>query len=293
MTLAMIGRFTGVRPLRGSEIGAAQEICASSPVEYCLAASRLAEVATSPFLGTEFRAGFSRGTLVGLAWTGANLYPVGLDEHGLLALGEQMSEEPRRSSSIVGRRRDVEILWPSLARSWPAAREERWSQPLLVLDPEVDVAPPDGSSGDADGQWVRAAVPTEAALVYPASVAMFTEEVGYSPTAADGGRTYRNRVGQLVSDGRTYVRIEGGKVVFKADVGAIAHGVAQIHGVWVDPERRGEGLGTRGMAATVAAVRRDHAPRVSLYVNGFNEPARRAYAAVGFRQVGELATILL
>jgi predicted GNAT family acetyltransferase len=46
------------------------------------------------------------------------------------------------------------------------------------------------------------------------------------------------------------------------------------------------------MAELVALVRRDHAPQVSLYVNDFNEPARRAYAASGFRQVGELTTIL-
>ena len=42
----------------------------------------------------------------------------------------------------------------------------------------------------------------------------------------------------------------------------------------------------------IEQVRRDHAGRVSLYVNDFNEPARRAYAAAGFRQAGELTTLL-
>jgi predicted GNAT family acetyltransferase len=46
------------------------------------------------------------------------------------------------------------------------------------------------------------------------------------------------------------------------------------------------------MIELVERVRRDHCPQVSLYVNDFNEPARRAYAASGFRQVGELTTIL-
>ena len=81
-------------------------------------------------------------------------------------------------------------------------------------------------------------------------------------------------------------------VLFKADVGAVFGPVAQIHGVWVRPDRRGRGLGRTAMAELVQLARRDHAPQVSLYVNHFNEPARRAYAASGFRQVGELSTLL-
>jgi uncharacterized protein len=30
----------------------------------------------------------------------------------------------------------------------------------------------------------------------------------------------------------------------------------------------------------------------SLYVNGFNQVARKAYARIGFRQVGSFATVL-
>jgi predicted GNAT family acetyltransferase len=46
------------------------------------------------------------------------------------------------------------------------------------------------------------------------------------------------------------------------------------------------------MAAVVDACRRDLAPAVSLYVNDFNAPARRAYERVGFSQVGTFASIL-
>jgi predicted GNAT family acetyltransferase len=34
------------------------------------------------------------------------------------------------------------------------------------------------------------------------------------------------------------------------------------------------------------------APTVSLYVNDFNQPARRVYARCGFHQVGTFATVL-
>jgi predicted GNAT family acetyltransferase len=45
------------------------------------------------------------------------------------------------------------------------------------------------------------------------------------------------------------------------------------------------------MAAVVTAARRDIASTVSLYVNDFNIPARRAYQRVGFSEIGQFATI--
>lgn len=128
--------------------------------------------------------------------------------------------------------------------------------------------------------------------MFPAAVAMFREEVGIDPLLGDGGRSYRTRIDDLIHLGRTYVIIEDGEVLFKADVGALFGPVAQIHGVWVRPDQRGRGVGRAAMADLVRQVRRDHAPQVTLYVNDFNEPARRAYAAAGFHQIGELTTIL-
>ena len=86
--------------------------------------------------------------------------------------------------------------------------------------------------------------------------------------------------------GRAFARIEDGRVLFKAELGAVSARVAQIQGVWVDPEYRGRGLGTLGTAAVVAEALRTVAPTVSLYVNDFNVPARRAYERVGLRNVG-------
>jgi predicted GNAT family acetyltransferase len=46
------------------------------------------------------------------------------------------------------------------------------------------------------------------------------------------------------------------------------------------------------MAAVVELALRDIAPVVSLYVNDYNAAARSAYRRVGFREVGEFATVL-
>ncbi len=130
------------------------------------------------------------------------------------------------------------------------------------------------------------------AAVYPACVAMYTEEVGVSPEHGGGGDLYRTRVSQLISRGWSFARFEQGRLVFKAEVACATPYAAQVQGVWVPPDRRGEGLAAAGMAAVAHLVRRDVAPVVSLYVNEYNRPARRAYERVGFRQTATFATIM-
>ena len=126
----------------------------------------------------------------------------------------------------------------------------------------------------------------------PACVAMFTEEVGVSPVAADGGALYRARVAELIAEGHAFAYIEDGRVLFKAEVGSATAQACQIQGVWVDPALRGEGLGTRGTAAVVEHALDSVAPVVSLYVNDYNVPARKAYERIGFATVGSFTSVL-
>ena len=58
------------------------------------------------------------------------------------------------------------------------------------------------------------------------------------------------------------------------------------------PAHRGRGIGTAGTAAVVEYARASIAPVVSLYVNDFNGAARAAYRRVGFREVGQYASVL-
>jgi len=65
-----------------------------------------------------------------------------------------------------------------------------------------------------------------------------------------------------------------------------------VQGVYVPPDRRGEGLATHGMAAVVELVRAEIAPVVSLYVNEWNTAARATYDRVGFTESTRLATLM-
>lgn len=274
----------------GVDLSAAAALCAEDPVGSVLAAARV----ESALAGGARRAGPQlwgverQGDLVAFAWAGANLVPVVRpgDEEALDVIAEAARVQGRRCSSIVGPAEAVLGLWRRLSREWGPAREVRADQPSMVLDAAPAVA--------AD-PLVRLGTPADLPALVPACVAMFIEEVGYSPLEGSPG-SYEARVRSLVADRRSYLRMEQGddgpEVAFKAELGAVSAQVAQIQGVWVPVHRRGQGLATGGMAAVVVAARATAAPVVSLYVNAYNTAALATYRRVGFRQVGTYATVL-
>ncbi|HZN19606.1 MAG TPA: GNAT family N-acetyltransferase [Micromonosporaceae bacterium] len=233
-------------------------------------------------LGTLLGYGAGR-QLDAVCWVGTGLIPVQATPVSVAAFAELLGNRPHDCSSILGPADAVLGLWQRLGERWGPAREIRAAQPLLVAD-----APP---AVRAD-PGVRRVRPDELDVLYPAAVAMYTEEVGISPTAEDGGRCYRHRVAELVRHRRAYARIVAGRVVFKAEVAVVTRHTAQVQGVWVAPQWRGQGVATAGLATVVRDVLRTVAPSVSLYVNDYNHAARRVYARCGFREVGTFATVL-
>jgi uncharacterized protein len=235
------------------------------------------------WMGGEMWGYVEDGELVAACHAAANLVPVNAGPDAVAAFAARGIRQRRRCSTIVGPADAVAGLWSHLAEHWSRPRELRWNQPHLEISGAPLVTP------DPE---VRRTTQADLETLYPACVAMYTEEVGISPEAGGGGDMYRARVAQLVSKGWSFARIEHGRVVFKAEIAAVSPYACQVQGVYVDPERRGEGLATAGMAAVVAHALRDIAPVVSLYVNDHNVPARHAYAAVGFEQTATFATIM-
>jgi len=276
---------TGVlRVLTPRDLRQAQRVLDRDPVAHCFVSSRVQVSGLDPWrLGGEVWGWSEDGVLVSLLYLGANLVPVETTTESRAAFADRCRRIGRRCSSIVGPAYEVAALWPMLADSWGPAREIRAHQPLLVMDADSAVT--------ADPA-VRRVREDEVDLLLPACVAMFTEEVGVSPLVGGGAEAYRARVAELVRHGRAYARIEDGRVLFKAEVGAVSDRACQVQGVWVAPDLRGRGHGAPGVAAVVQLARREHAPLVSLYVNDFNTVARHVYERVGFRSAGEFATIL-
>jgi predicted GNAT family acetyltransferase len=277
-------RAAPVRVLDDRDVAVVLEILNRDPISNVFVQSRVEAVGLQPWrLGAEMWAHTVDGRIAGLCYAGANLVPVDGDGGALRTFADRARRQGRRCSSIVGPERLVTPLWRLLEPAWGDARDVRPRQPLMVADAEPTVP--------ADPQ-VRRVRPEEIDVLLPASIAMFTEEVGISPVAGDGGSLYRSRVSELIHAGRSFARIEGGQVLFKAEVGAVTSTACQIQGVWVDPSLRGRGLSVGGMAAVVSECLRSIAPAVSLYVNDFNTPARRAYERVGFREIDTFMSVL-
>ncbi|EOM76011.1 GNAT family N-acetyltransferase [Rhodococcus rhodnii] len=275
-------KLLGARPLGDRDLPEILAVFGGDPVASCMVAARVEEHGTDPrkIHGELWSRG---GATQSLCFSGANLVPLRGSAEDVRAFADRAARAPRTCSSLVGRAELTLPLWAHLEFHWGPAREVRAEQPLLALT---------GAARCLADSRVRRVRLEELDSYLPAAVAMFTEEVGVDPRAHDGGRAYRRRVESLVRAGRAFARFEDGEVVFKAEIGSMSRAVGQIQGVWVVPERRGEGLGSAG-TATVARAIVDSGRAASLYVNSFNTPARAAYARIGFEQVATFATILL
>lgn len=276
---------TSTRVLEPADLGAALAVLESAPVENAFVTARVQVAGLDPWrLGGEMWGWYADGQLRSLCYSGANLVPICATPEAVRAFADRARRVGRRCSSIVGPAGPTAQLWRLLEPGWGPARDVRAHQPLMVADGPSTTVTPD--------PLVRRVRKDEMEVIMPACVAMFTEEVGISPMSGDGGLLYQARVAELVGSGRSFARIEDGKVVFKAEIGAATRQACQVQGVWVAPEHRGRGLSETGMAAVLQYALADVAPLVSLYVNDYNTPARAAYRRVGFDEVGAFMSVL-
>ena len=237
------------------------------------------------WLGGQVWGRFAGNELVAACHMAANVVPVQCSAEDARAFAPVALGRRRSIGTIVGPQEAVTALWKEVGSRWSRPRDERWAQPHLEMStrPQVEACPD-----------VRLTTQADLDALYPACVAMYTEEVGVSPeNDASGGDLYRARVQQLIGRGWSFASFDADGVVFKAEVACASPYAAQVQGVWVRPDHRGKGLGTSGMAAVVEQVLgRGIAPVVSLYVNEWNAAARAAYARVGFRQTATFSTLM-
>lgn len=273
-----------VRQLGEAERGAVERLLDQDPYAAAQVIERVTEHGLSTWRADGRILGYGTARRIeSLCWLGGQLTPVRAGPPAVAAFADLLRAEQRFCSSIVGQADGVLGLWEQLSADWGPARDVRPNQPLLAADtvPRLRADPA-----------VRLVRPAELDLLFPAAVAMYTEEVGVSPLTEDGGSSYRRRLADLVRARRAYARIEDGRVVFKAELAVVTRRTAQIQGVWVDPAWRGRGLATSAMVTVLRDALARVAPTVSLYVNDYNEPARRVYRRCGFRPVGTFATVL-
>lgn len=276
------------RVLDDSSLSAVHGLLARDVAAHCVLASRV-EAARSlepRRLGGQVWTSSAGAPLRSACYVGGTVMPIGSGPEGRAGaadVGDRLADQRRACSSIVGTADNVLALWSSAQRGWGPARLIRDDQPLLM-----GVEAPPAALSDPQVRVLRA---NQAEQIVPAAAAMFTEELQVSPFGRDGGAGFRNRIRSLAAAGRILARFDDGEAIFKAEIGSVSAGACQIQGVWVRPDLRGQGIGTAAMAS-VLRYALTLAPIATLYVNGFNAPARAVYARLGMHQVGTFATVL-
>jgi uncharacterized protein len=280
--------FTSRASLRALNRGDLEELLvltAQDPVVNVFAEHRARTTELSPrFLHGQFLGQFDEaGQLRAACHAGSNLVPIGGTVEDAIRFSWRVRHNKRGVGTLVGPTEQVTAMYDVLRHSWGQAKDLRWGQPHLELR--------HSAKNPADPR-VRQSKPADLDVLYPACVAMYTEEVGTSPELGGNAAAYRSRIAHLINRGWSFVRIEEGQVIFKAEIASRSPYAAQIQGVWTAPQYRGQGIATAAMATVVNEVLGTMAPVVSLYVNSWNTPARVVYERVGFRQTAEFSTVM-
>jgi hypothetical protein len=243
--------------------------CAEDPVERVF----LEDVARRR-LG-RFTAFADNGRLTALCHVGANVVPSGAD------CGRFADVAARgRARMIIGDERAVTELWSDLAERMPEPRDDRPGQPVYAIS-----QPP--AAGDTG---LRPAGERDFALLLPACAAAHEEEIGVDPMARDPDG-FRWRTRSQIEEGRSWIWVERGTILFKAEASAWTPAAVQVQQVWVDPPVRNKGYGQRGMR-DLCRLLLAQVPTVCLFVRPENAPAIRVYEAIGMERRGSYRSLI-
>ena len=81
----------------------------------------------------------------------------------------------------------------------------------------------------------------------PACAAAHEQELGIDPLRRDA-EGFRWRTRSQIEEERSWLWVEDGVILFKAEASAWTPGAVQLQQVWVDPQVRRRGYGARGLA---------------------------------------------
>ena len=246
------------------------EFCAREPVERVF----LEDAARRGF-GRFAAVADARGVLTALCHTGANVVPSGESCEAFLDVAARS-----HARMIIGEKHAVSALWDATRSRLPAPREDRPDQPVYALTEP----PPSGETG------LRPARLADLDRLVPACAAAHELELGIDPLERDAD-AFRWRTAAQIEDGRSWVWLEDGVVLFKAEASAWTPEAVQVSQVWTDPEARGRGHGLRGMRDLCRRLL-VKTPTVTLFVRTDNAAAIGLYERLGMRKVLEYRSVL-
>ena len=222
-----------------------------------------------------------RGELQGVALIGRYILVETRSDAAIEAFAH-LAQNCRDAHMLLGEQDQIETFWNHYADGGQSAgkscREYLFEQRWPV---EVKPAVP----------GLRLATIEDLDLIVPAHAQIAFDESGIDPLQVDPER-FRQRCARRIELGQSWVLVEDGKLIFKAEVVSDTPEIIYLEGIWVDQQERGRGIGSRCMSQLSRSLL-IRSSSVCLLVNEDNRSARAFYEKAGFKFVSYYDTIYL
>jgi predicted GNAT family acetyltransferase len=162
----------------------------------------------------------------------------------------QLAQNCRNAHMLLGEQDQVETFWSYYADGGQSPRLNCREYLFGLRWPvEVKAAVP----------GLRLATMDDLDLIVPAHAQIAFDESGIDPLQVDPER-FRQRCARRIELGQSWVLVEDGRLIFKAEVVSDTPEIIYLEGIWVDPQERGRGIGSRCMSQQAEAFYCDQRP---------------------------------
>jgi len=138
---------------------------------------------------------------------------------------------------------------------------------------------------------LRLARPEELETVAEAQAEVAEIECGVNPLLKDR-EGFLKRVMRRIEQGRVFVVFDGDKLMFKADIIAETDSVAYLEGVYVNPEFRGLGIGSKCLSKLCLELL-SRVQNICLLSNVEFENAHKSFLKAGLRNTDSCTTLFV
>ncbi len=224
-----------------------------------------------------------QGELLGVALIGHATLLETEDDRAMMMLA-RVARACASAHVILGEEEKIKRFWRYYAHG--GQRPRLISREMLF---ELDAESAPSAPGQVEG--LRPACLDDLAFVMPVQACMAFEESGVNPLERDAVG-FRLRCARRIEQGRVWVWVEDGRLIFKADVMAYTPQAAYLEGVYTSPAVRNRSHGARCLQE-VARQLLQHTRSINLLVNEQNQKAQDFYRRAGFRFTKIYDTIFL
>jgi uncharacterized protein len=221
------------------------------------------------------------GELEGVALIGHATLFEARSERALYSLANR-AQNCAGTHMLMGQQDGVQMFWEFYAGR-QAQMLKSCREHLLELRLPVELSEEVPGLRLATAQDLDAIVPIHAQMAF--------EESGINPLDTDP-EGFCLRYLRRIQKQRTWVRMDSGRVVFKAEIVSQTPHVAYLEGVWVNPDHRSQGQGTN-CVLQLSKQLLSRSESVCLFVNEENTSAITFYERMGFKDKESFDTIFL